>query len=171
MVEIGIPVSQRMQRLSGCRVLVVEDDFFLADDLTAALRNLGAAVIGPASSFQDGLLLMIAGGRIDVALLDINLRGEMAYPLADILLDRGVEVVLATGYDRSAVPERFAGVRRVEKPFDATAVARDLSGMMRPSRPGHRTAPQADAPEAWSASPAVPPLPVMCRRPGGPGAS
>ncbi|TCH98126.1 response regulator [Roseococcus sp. SYP-B2431] len=122
---------QRPRHLDGCRILVVEDDFFLADDLTSALEGLGAEVIGPAATFQEGLLMLVAGGRIDVALLDINLRGEMVYPLADILLDRGTEIVLATGYDGSMLPERFSRVVRVEKPFDAAGLARELPALMR----------------------------------------
>jgi DNA-binding NarL/FixJ family response regulator len=131
---VEVQTDQRTQHLKGCRILVVEDDFFLADDLASALEDHGAEVIGPASTYQDGLLMMVAGGRIDVALLDINLRGEMAYPLADILLDRGVDVMLATGYDRSALPERFYPVVRIEKPFDAAVLARALPKLMRRGR-------------------------------------
>jgi hypothetical protein len=60
----------------------------------------------------------------------------MAYPLADILLDRGVDVVLATGYDQSALPERFSHIVRVEKPFDVAMLAQALPELMRNSRSG-----------------------------------
>jgi CheY-like chemotaxis protein len=135
MIVADAPNCQRTTHLDGCRILVVEDDFFLADDLSATLRSFGAEVIGPAATYHDGLLMLVAGGRIDVALLDINLRGEMAYPLADILLDQGVAVVLATGYDQSALPERFSHVVHVEKPFDVAMLARALPELMRRSRP------------------------------------
>ncbi|WP_424813175.1 response regulator [Roseococcus sp. YIM B11640] len=128
------PKLKRPRRLEGCRVLVVEDDFFQADDLSCALRDYGAEVVGPAATYEDGLLMLVAGGRIDVALLDINLGGEMAYPLADILLDSGVDVVLATGYDLSAVPGRFLNLARVEKPFDAGTLALNLPELIRYGR-------------------------------------
>ena len=54
----------------------------------------------------------------DGAILDLNLGGEPAYSVADVLLTRGVPVVFTTGYDASTLPERFAHILRCEKPFD-----------------------------------------------------
>jgi len=54
--------------------------------------------------------------RIDAAILDVNLGGEMVFPAADLLIERGVPVVLTTGYDKSALPSRFSGVALCEKP-------------------------------------------------------
>lgn len=132
--EAILPAASPEERLKGCRVLVAEDDFFLADDMAMALRDLGAEVIGPVGSFRDGLMSVVTASSIDVALLDVNLRGDMVWPLAEILLDRGVDVILATGYDRSSLPPRFLSLPRFEKPFDAGRLARALPELRRGGR-------------------------------------
>ena len=79
-------------------------------------------VIGPAATLADALDLIRAEEQIDGAILDVNLRGEMAYPAADLLIERGVPFVFTTGYDSSAVPARFADVVRCEKPISIRRV-------------------------------------------------
>jgi ActR/RegA family two-component response regulator len=102
--------------LRGRRLLIVEDEYMIATDLARALQDRGADVIGPAASIEHALQLLDAEHRIDGAVLDINLRGERAYPVADALRSRGVRFVFATGYDAWAIPEAYAGVPRLEKP-------------------------------------------------------
>lgn len=109
---------------AGRRILVVEDDYFIAKGLMRDLRDLGCEALGPAASVAEALELA-AAGPLDGALLDINLRGEPAYPVADALVGRGVPVAFATGYDADAIPPRYAAVPRCEKPVrarDALAV-------------------------------------------------
>lgn len=114
--------------LAGRRILVVEDDFFIADDFAALLEAAGARVVGPVATLAEALSLMKTAEQIDGALLDINLQGEMAYALADALRARGVPVVFVTGYSRSAVPERYADIPLLEKPVDPRQVARAMFG-------------------------------------------
>jgi len=66
--------------------------------------------------------------RLDGAVLDLNLRGEMGFQVADILAERMVPFVFATGYDRAVIPERFAGIARCEKPISVEKVVRALFG-------------------------------------------
>ena len=106
----------------------MEDEFFLAKDLAKGLTARGAEVIGPVPSVDDALDLIEACGRLDGALLDVNLRGEMAYPVADALTERGVPFMFITGYDASSIPERYAGVTRCEKPVEPAGIARVLLG-------------------------------------------
>ena len=113
--------------LRGRQLLVVEDEYMIADDLSRALQERGASVIGPAGSVEDALELLQTEPRIDGAVLDINLRGECAYPIADALRARGVPFVFATGYDAWAIPEIYAGVPRLEKPVNIRALGRLLS--------------------------------------------
>ena len=113
--------------LSGCRVLVVEDEYYLADDLRRAARALGAEVIGPAPTRERALGLVDESKRIDLAVLDVNLRGETAYAVADALEARGVPFVFATGYDEGTVPDRFAGVPCWTKPIEPDDLLRCLS--------------------------------------------
>ena len=117
--------------LAGCRVLVVEDEYFIADDITRALRKLGAEVIGPLPSREEALDVFSSEERIDAAVLDINLRGDVIYPLADALRERGVPFVFATGYDAGSIPEAYRGVARWEKPFDPHALVAAIPGLAR----------------------------------------
>ena len=114
------------QTLGGRRVLLVEDEYFLADDLAKALAELGAEVVGPVASVDDALDLIEAGERIDAAVLDLNLGGEMSTRVADALEERGVPFVFATGYDAAAIPPRHAGVPRCEKPVSPEGILRFL---------------------------------------------
>src|SRR5215208_7563848 len=101
--------------LAGRRLLLVEDDYMIAADLASALQDYGAHVIGPAGSIEIALDLLAADNRIDGAVLDINLRGKRAYPVADALRARGLPFIFTTGYDAWAIPDSYAGVPRVEK--------------------------------------------------------
>lgn len=112
--------------LTGRRVFVVEDDYLIADELREFLEESGAEVIGPAPTVQDALDLLGRPGAIDGAVLDINLRGEMSYGVADVLLARGVPFVFVTGYESAAIPQQYAGVGRCEKPVGIDAIARAL---------------------------------------------
>ena len=107
------------------RVLIVEDEYFLADDIAQALNKLGAQVVGPVPSPEKALALL-ADEPVDAAILDINLRGRMVFPVADALREQGVPFVFATGYDETAVPEAYKDVPRWEKPFKPEDLARAL---------------------------------------------
>ena len=111
--------------LFGRRVLVVEDEYYLAEELDEALRAVGATVLGPVPSIEDALELL-EGDLPDLATVDVNLRGEMAYSVADALLARGVPFLFTTGYDQASLPERHAGVRRLEKPVEVRKIIQEL---------------------------------------------
>ena len=117
--------------LSGRRILVVEDEYFVADDLVQALTRLGAEVLGPVATREEALDLLASGERIDLAVLDINLQGESVFPVADTLIEQGVPFVFATGYDQTAIPAQYQQVLRWEKPFAPEALAQALSIIMR----------------------------------------
>jgi DNA-binding response OmpR family regulator len=118
------------QILQGSRILIVEDEYLLADDLSAALTEAGAEVLGPIASVEDAQTFIAGEDRIDAAVLDVNLRGDLIFPVADTLQARGVPFAFATGYDQWALPPRFAQVPRVEKPFKTNKVAAVLGPMV-----------------------------------------
>ena len=103
--------------LKGCRVLIVEDEYFFANDLEKALEAYGAVVVGPFADFEETRDQVRRDG-FDVAILDINLHDEMAYPIADELILRNVPFAFYSGYDKDVIPERFAHVRLWQKPDD-----------------------------------------------------
>lgn len=109
--------DSRSPDLSNARILIVEDEYYLADDLARALTRQGAEVIGPVGSLHEAETL-VGESDFDCAILDINLRGEMAFPVADCLESKGIPFVVASGYNSAAIPDRFLAVPRVEKPFN-----------------------------------------------------
>ncbi|WP_407158152.1 response regulator [Bradyrhizobium sp. STM 3557] len=115
----------RNTALKDCRVLVIEDEYFLGDDLANALRSHGVQVIGPVSKFADAMAIQHDG--FDVAVIDINLRGCSAYPIADKLLSLGKPFVFATGYDANTIPDRFRAVQRWEKPYELDKLTADVA--------------------------------------------
>lgn len=114
LVEIDLP-------LAGRRVLVVEDDYFIAEEMCSALREQGAAVVGPAPDVARGLQLLDSH-EIDCAVLDINLQGEFAFGIARELRRRGTPAIFATGYAVSVLPSEFSSSVRLEKPVNLRAL-------------------------------------------------
>lgn len=117
--------------LQNRRILVVEDDYFLATDLEEELTEAGAVVVGPAPTIEAALALIERTASLDGATLDINLGGELVYPVADRLTAEGVPFLLTTGYSERDIPARYAAAPRAEKPVDPRAVASTLARMMR----------------------------------------
>jgi CheY-like chemotaxis protein len=113
--------------LAGKRILVVEDDYLVAMDIVRALERAGAEVIGPASAVE-AALAALEQTVLDGAILDINLGGEMAFPVADALMARGIPFIFATGYDAQVIPLRFTDVKRCEKPMASEQICAALFG-------------------------------------------
>jgi len=112
-----------MQGLCGLRILIVEDEFILAEDLAQHFRNVGAKIIGPARDIASALGL-ISG--IDAAVLDINLNGAMVFPLADKLQTMGIPFVFFSGYDDVDIPSRFHFASRLSKPASLRDITNSL---------------------------------------------
>jgi two-component SAPR family response regulator len=115
-------------------VLIVEDEYFLAKDLEAALRAEGAEIVGPISDFSEALAQVDQDG-FDAAIIDINLHDQYAYPIADKLVKQCIPFVFATGYSAEVLPDRFREVQRFEKPYDESTIAKYVVqlGRQRPS--------------------------------------
>lgn len=108
--------STRADSLAGRRILVVEDDYFIASEVALSLRKAGATVLGPVGNVADAVSAVGAELRPDAAVVDINLRGEMAFEVADALMARAIPFVFATGYDHAVIPPPYASVPRCTKP-------------------------------------------------------
>jgi CheY-like chemotaxis protein len=118
-----------METLRGRRVLIVEDEYFIAQDLVQALEELGAVVIGPVGN-PDDALAAIDPIRCDAAILDLNMMGQVDFRVADELQRRRLPFVFATGYDAGIIPPHHQSVERFEKPYDAVDIGKRLAGML-----------------------------------------
>lgn len=109
------------QKLTGKRILVVEDEYFIASDLKRALATEGAVVVGPVGDLARGLRLA-EDDALDAAILDVNLEGTMSYPIADRLAAGKVPYMFLTGYDGWSLPPAYKGAPRIAKPFPTPRV-------------------------------------------------
>jgi DNA-binding response OmpR family regulator len=109
------------------RVLVVEDELLIAESLLANLQDYGVDVVGPFGTVTDVLRLLAANDSpIDLTLLDVNLRGEPAFPVAEALRARRIPFVFMTGYSESAIPDSYRDVPLLEKPVATEDILRVL---------------------------------------------
>lgn len=115
--------------LNGARILVVEDEYYLAEDLAGALRGAGAEVVGPVGSIGQAEA-PLAAGAIDGAVLDMNLRGEPAFALAERLQTADVPFVIVSGYSREALPAFLGPVPALEKPIEAQSAVAALAHLI-----------------------------------------
>lgn len=111
--------------LTGRRILVVEDDHYLADELCQRLRKEGAVVLGPAPTPYYATHLLGRRG-VDAAVLDVWLHGAPVFDLADDLVRRGTPIVFATAYAEEELPARFRALPRIIKPYDQAKVLEAL---------------------------------------------
>lgn len=99
----------------GSRILVVEDDFFLALDEQSTLEEARAEVVGPCADEPAGLTA--AQCEIDCAVLDLNLGEGPSFKIAALLRERNIPFLFVTGYDPQVIPDQFSGVERLQKPI------------------------------------------------------
>jgi len=102
----------------GRKVMLVEDEYLLAADLANGLTAMGAEVYGPFATVRDALKHLQSGPAPDFAILDINLRGEMVFPVADHLLAAAIPFVFVTGYDSGVLPAPYSSIPKLEKPLN-----------------------------------------------------
>jgi CheY-like chemotaxis protein len=119
------------------RILLAEDEFLVALSTTDLLENAGCEIVGPASGVAMARGLAVSE-ILDAAVLDINLGGEMVWPVAQALTDRGVPFVFLSAYvPQSVIPAKFAAVPRLDKPLDGERLLRELAIMWEDSKPAH----------------------------------
>lgn len=121
--------KDRGQAVSLPRVFIAEDEFLLAYMLEDDLRSNGFEIVGPYTRLRDALE-GAASEDFDVAVLDINMNGEMAYPIADALLARGIPFIFLSGYGNTTLPERLKGVSCIPKPCDPAVLLAEVKRVM-----------------------------------------
>ncbi|TDK28994.1 response regulator [Luteimonas terrae] len=123
--------TQTTTPLTGRRILLVEDDYLLADALAQALRSTGALVSGPIGTVDGALAAVAELDDIEAVVLDVNLNGIRVDAVADAVRARGVPMVFVSGYDRNLLPPRFADVPHCLKPVDIDQLAATLAAQLR----------------------------------------
>lgn len=114
--------------LSGCRIVIVEDDYYQAQDSREILERAGAKVIA-VSARVPNLAGLLEEGRIDAALIDINLGGDVSFDFARELARGGIPFAFLTGYDPGVLPEDLAGRPCLSKPAEAGRVVSVLANL------------------------------------------
>jgi len=107
------------------RVLIAEDEFLVGIQLEEDLRSAGCSIVGPFTTLE-AATRAARSERFDLAILDINLNGDMVYPLADEFLARGVPFIFLSGYVAADLPARFRRSPRLTKPHNPAALSKEI---------------------------------------------
>jgi PAS domain S-box-containing protein len=107
--------------VSGNRIMVVEDEALVALALRESLDEMGFSVLGPFNRISEAMVAL-RNNRVDAAVLDVNLGGELIYPLADVLAADRVPFVFITGYGAEEIEPRYAKVPILQKPIEPGAL-------------------------------------------------
>ena len=118
----GVDPLRAAEPLAGRRILIVEDEAMIALLIQDVLANLASEVVGPAARIDTALALAVAE-PIDLAVLDLNLAGELVYPVAEALAGRGIPFVFITGDGQIGIAERWRDRPSLPKPFRASQLA------------------------------------------------
>ena len=127
-----------MSPLADLRILVVEDEVFIALEIEERLQRLGCEVVGPVGRLEHALELARTTA-LDGALLDVNIKGGFVYPVAEELLTRKVPVVLSTGYAPDTLPPAFRTLPWLRKPFSTKQLEAVILATFAPRRIGPNT--------------------------------
>lgn len=115
--------------MGGPRVLVVEDEALIAMDLVECLEELGLQIVGPLAQF-DLALAAAKSESLDLALLDIDLHGRSAYPVADALRARRIPFAFVTGTDQENLPPPYEAHLSVSKPYSSHGIEQVVTTLL-----------------------------------------
>lgn len=117
------------QRLRpGVRVLVVEDEFLLAQTVADILETAGCVVVGPVGTIEDALNLIAESG-FDCAVVDANLHGQQSTPVLEAISARALPAAILSGYDRATLPPKLRGLPFLQKPVDEPRLLQIVGSM------------------------------------------
>ena len=121
----SIQISERKHR-----ILVVEDEAMISMLLEDMVLDCGGEIVGPVAKFDDALELAHKA-EFGVAVLDLNLNGTLSYPIADVIRERGIPVIFATGYGANGLLDRFRDCPTLQKPFSQQDFAQAVAAACR----------------------------------------
>lgn len=129
MAGYGVSMTSAESTAAGKRVLVVEDELMIRMLLEGMLTDLGHTVAAEAGGIDDALALA-KQAEFDVAVLDVNLNNQSITPVVEVLVQRGVPFVFASGYGQRGVPELYRHNPTLQKPFQVEALAQAIDQAM-----------------------------------------
>ncbi|WP_424932764.1 response regulator [Amaricoccus macauensis] len=112
--------------VKGSTILVVEDDYFIADELRNGFEERGGQVLGPVPTVEAALKIIEATPDLDAATLDVALGEGNAFAVADVLIEKDIPFVFLTGYSGWVIPERYDMTERHKKPARIQEVVNSL---------------------------------------------
>jgi len=113
--------------LAGLRVFIMEDEALVVVNLEDMLDELGCTVVGPAMRIEQAEGMIEQAYGADIAILDVNISGKPVFPIAELLAERGVPMIFATGYGRGGLPEKWQAHPILQKPYTFEDVAQCLA--------------------------------------------
>ncbi len=114
---------------SGPQILLLEDEWLIAEATARSLKRLGYRALGPAHSVAEAFELLDQQ-RPDGVLIDTILKGESSLAVADRLIESGIPFAFYSGFDQADLPPRFAGCRMFRKPVGEAALKSGLAAML-----------------------------------------
>jgi len=118
-----------MNRFQGTRVLIVEDDAIIAMMVEDMLIDVGCEIVATAARL-DVAIEKARTLSFDIAVLDVNLDGQETFPVAEVLADRGLPFVFATGYGAHITAGRFTDAPTLQKPYESLALENALAAAL-----------------------------------------
>ena len=112
------------------RRILVEDEYLIAMTLSEHLEEVGSIVVGPVSSVEKAIKAIESNQQIDAAVVDVNLGGAMAFPVADALLARNIPFIFTSGYEGDALRERYPQIKNCLKPYIFPEMERALASAL-----------------------------------------
>jgi len=118
---VNLPEGAASRGLPSQRIMIVEDEALVAMILEDQLEELGISIVAICANVSEAMKA-IEKSAPAAAILDVNLGGQLVYPVADRLIDRGIPFVFVTGYGRESVDQRYSFVKVLEKPVERQAL-------------------------------------------------
>jgi DNA-binding response OmpR family regulator len=116
----------------GRRILIVEDEYLVAEYIAGMLADLGYEIVGPVATVPEAIA-SIAKEKLDGVLLDANLGGTSSAPIAEELAERGLPFIVVTGYGSFELDTAvLQSAPRINKPFTAGDLAAILPKTIAP---------------------------------------
>ncbi len=118
-----------LQDTGNCRILLVEDETMIAMLVEDMLEDLGHNLAAVTGRLEEALTL-IGSEAFDLAILDLNLGGILTYPVADVLREKSIPFIFATGYGSSGLKEAYSDLPTLQKPFNQEDLSQAITATL-----------------------------------------